>query len=53
AVETRLLMTLEYWREYRTYLHIGHSYRSTHRHGLPWPTKTSRQDHHAEKTQQK
>jgi hypothetical protein len=25
AVETRLLMTLEYWREYRTYLHIGHS----------------------------
>ena len=26
AVETRLLMTLEYWREYRTYLHIGHSY---------------------------
>lgn len=26
AVETRLLMALEYWREYRTYLHIGHSY---------------------------
>lgn len=26
AVETRLLMTLEYWREYRTYLHIGQSY---------------------------
>ncbi|MDI3465316.1 MAG: Mobile element protein [Nitrospira sp.] len=26
AVETRLRMTLEYWREYRTYLHIGHSY---------------------------
>ena len=26
AVETRLLMTLEYWREYRTYLHIGHRY---------------------------
>lgn len=26
TVETRLLMTLEYWREYRTYLHIGHSY---------------------------
>lgn len=26
AVETRLLMMLEYWREYRTYLHIGHSY---------------------------
>lgn len=26
AVETRLVMTLEYWREYRTYLHIGHSY---------------------------
>ena len=26
TVETRLPMTLEYWREYRTYLHIGHSY---------------------------
>lgn len=26
TVETRLLMTLEYWREYRTYLHIGHGY---------------------------
>jgi hypothetical protein len=26
AVETRLLMTLEYWREYRTYFHIGRSY---------------------------
>lgn len=26
AVATRLRMTLEYWREYRTYLHIGHSY---------------------------
>lgn len=26
TVETRLRMTLEYWREYRTYLHIGHSY---------------------------
>lgn len=26
AVDMRLLMTLEYWREYRTYLHIGHSY---------------------------
>jgi len=25
AVSVRLLMTLEYWREYRTYLHIGHS----------------------------
>lgn len=25
-VEMRLRMTLEYWREYRTYLHIGHSY---------------------------
>jgi Helix-turn-helix of DDE superfamily endonuclease len=25
-VTTRLLMMLEYWREYRTYLHIGHSY---------------------------
>ncbi len=26
AVEMRLRMTLEYWREYRPYLHIGHSY---------------------------
>lgn len=26
AVDRRLLMTLEYWRKYRTYLHIGHSY---------------------------
>ena len=26
TVATRLVMTLEYWREYRTYLHIGHSY---------------------------
>ena len=26
TVEARLLMTLEYWREYRTYLHIGRSY---------------------------
>ena len=26
AVATRLVMTLEYWREYRTSLHIGHSY---------------------------
>jgi hypothetical protein len=26
AVATRLRMTLEYWREYRTYLHLGHSY---------------------------
>jgi hypothetical protein len=26
TVEARLRMTLEYWREYRTYLHIGHSY---------------------------
>jgi hypothetical protein len=26
AVGTRLLMMLEYWREYRTYLHIAHSY---------------------------
>jgi hypothetical protein len=25
-VDRRLLMTLEYWREYRTYLHIGYSY---------------------------
>lgn len=26
TVATRLVMTLECWREYRTYLHIGHSY---------------------------
>lgn len=26
AVETRLRMTREYWRAYRTSLHIGHSY---------------------------
>lgn len=25
-VEDKLLMTLEYWREYRTYFHIGVSY---------------------------
>jgi hypothetical protein len=25
-VDQRLLMTLEYWREYRTYFHIGRSY---------------------------
>lgn len=26
TIETRVRMMLEYWREYRTYLHIGHSY---------------------------
>lgn len=26
ALADRLLMTLEYWREYRTYFHIGQSY---------------------------
>ncbi len=26
AIATRLVMTPEDWREYRTYLHIGHSY---------------------------
>ncbi len=26
SIEDRLLMTLEYWREYRTYFHIGNSY---------------------------
>jgi len=25
-LEDRILMTLEYWREYRTYFHIGKSY---------------------------
>lgn len=27
TVETRLLMALEYWREYRTYFHIGNNYK--------------------------
>ncbi len=26
VIEDKLLMTLEYWREYRTYFHIGTSY---------------------------
>lgn len=26
ALEDRLLMALEYWREYRTYFHVSHSY---------------------------
>jgi hypothetical protein len=26
SIETRLLMMLEYWREYRTYFHIGGSF---------------------------
>jgi len=26
GLEDRLLMALEYWREYRTYFHVGHSY---------------------------
>lgn len=26
SLEDRLLMALEYWREYRTYFHIGNSY---------------------------
>ena len=26
GIEDRLLMMLEYWREYRTYFHIGQSY---------------------------
>jgi hypothetical protein len=26
TIEDRLLMALEYWREYRTYFHIGNSY---------------------------
>jgi Helix-turn-helix of DDE superfamily endonuclease len=26
SIETRALMMLEYWREYRTYFHIGGSY---------------------------
>lgn len=27
SLEDQLLMTLEYWREYRTYFHIGQSWR--------------------------
>ncbi len=27
GLEDQLLMTLEYWREYRTYFHIGQSWR--------------------------
>jgi hypothetical protein len=45
AVETRLLMTLEYWREYRTYLHIGHSYgasESTACRNIRWCEDTTR-----------
>ena len=26
TLEDRLLMALEYWREYRTYFHVSHSY---------------------------
>ena len=26
ALEDRLLMALEYWREYRTYFHVSHAY---------------------------
>jgi hypothetical protein len=26
SVENQLLMVLEYWREYRTYFHIGQAY---------------------------
>ena len=26
SMQDKLLMTLEYWREYRTYFHIGNSY---------------------------
>ena len=29
TVEDRLLMTLEYWREYRTYFHIASSYNTS------------------------
>lgn len=39
AVSVRLLMTREYWREYRTYLHIGHSYgvsKSTASRNIRW-----------------
>ena len=27
VLEDRVLMTLEYWREYRTYFHLGQSWR--------------------------
>ena len=30
SLENRLLMTLEYLREYRTYFHIGQSYEQSH-----------------------
>jgi hypothetical protein len=39
AVSVRLLMMLESWREYRTYLHIGHSYgvsKSTAYRNIRW-----------------
>lgn len=39
AVETRLLMTMEYWREYRTCLQIWHSYgvsKSTASRNIRW-----------------
>lgn len=29
SLENQVLMTLEYWREYRTYFHIGQSWRVT------------------------
>lgn len=39
GVATQLLMTLEYWREYRTHLHIGQSYgvsKSTAYRNIRW-----------------
>ena len=39
SIEDMLLMTLEYWREYRTYFHIGESYglsESNTYHTIKW-----------------
>ena len=34
-IEDRLLIALEYWREYRTYFHIGHSW-GIHESTIAW-----------------
>ena len=35
CVEDQLLMMLEYWREYRTYFHLGQAYGRSRKCGLP------------------
>jgi Helix-turn-helix of DDE superfamily endonuclease len=35
GVEDQLLMMLGYWREYRTYFHIGQAYGRSRKRGLP------------------